>query len=78
MVVVEVEVFQIRQHLEDRVVDPLDKVKRQVQGLQGVHVHEPISRHKRQFIAPEKQPLQFREAYECLSIARLYARFVQI
>lgn len=53
LVVVEIEVLQIGKHLKDREIDSLDKVERQVQGLQGVHIHEPISRHECQFIAPE-------------------------
>lgn len=53
LVVVEVKVLQIGKHLKDHVIDSLDKVERQVQGLQGVHIHEPISRHQCQFIAPE-------------------------
>lgn len=79
LVVVDVKVLQIVEHLKDRVIDPLNEIERQVQGLQGVlHVHEPISRHNCQFIAPKQQLFQLRETDECLCVARLYARFVEV
>lgn len=42
LIVVDVKVFQITEHLKEVHVDPLNEVERQVQSLQGVQVHEPI------------------------------------
>lgn len=64
--------------MEGRVVDPLNKIERQVQGFQEKSIHEPICRHESKFIAPEQQFLQFRETYKRLTVARLYPGLVQI
>lgn len=42
LIVVNVKVFQIREHRKEARVDFSNEVERQVQSLQGVQVHEPI------------------------------------